>query len=188
MKLFKNIRENMGYSQRQLAHKADLSFRTIQLLESGVHDPKISTLEQITVALGYPRNGIVQSLQNFLSAKDDSVKHISAGIVASGESSWKIYLFDFVDHFRKQPQEDLILEPPVSMTTPRIRALVTSVVETLCREQKISVPWWCEGVQRLSQPWFVSGIENLKAMALQESPSIFRKRNIFVLKNFLDRV
>ncbi|NCO37375.1 MAG: hypothetical protein COZ06_23865 [Armatimonadetes bacterium CG_4_10_14_3_um_filter_66_18] len=39
----------------------------------------------------------------------------------------------------------------------------------------------------LPEPWFVSGIENLKATALVESPTHFRKRRIFVLGNFLER-
>jgi hypothetical protein len=33
----------------------------------------------------------------------------------------------------------------------------------------------------------VAGRESLKAMALVESPVWFRRRNIFVLGNFLDR-
>jgi hypothetical protein len=33
----------------------------------------------------------------------------------------------------------------------------------------------------------VSGVENLKAMALVESPAWFRRRNVFVLGNFLNR-
>jgi hypothetical protein len=42
-------------------------------------------------------------------------------------------------------------------------------------------------VEALDSPWFVAGIENLKASALVESPVRFRKRNIFVLANFLER-
>ena len=45
----------------------------------------------------------------------------------------------------------------------------------------------CAGVGALATPWFVAGVENLKALALVESPTHFRKRNIFVLGNFLSR-
>ncbi len=62
-----------------------------------------------------------------------------------------------------------------------------STVETVCAEVSLPSPGWCCGVEALDSPWFVAGIENLKASALIESPVRFRKRNIFVLANFLDR-
>ena len=52
---------------------------------------------------------------------------------------------------------------------------------------KVDIQRW-EKLYGLDKPWFVSGFENLKSTALIESPLNFRKRNIFVLGNFLTRV
>ena len=78
--------------------------------------------------------------------------------------------------------------PPVSeKPVTGSAALLASTVEMLCAERRMPVPWWCGGAGILPAPWFVSGVENLKALALVESPAHFRKRNIFVLANFLAR-
>jgi hypothetical protein len=81
----------------------------------------------------------------------------------------------------------LALAPPIPQTSARVRSLLASTVETLCAERGLPRPWWCGGVDVLPMPWFVAGIENLKATALVESPAHFRKRNVFVLANFLAR-
>jgi hypothetical protein len=65
--------------------------------------------------------------------------------------------------------------------------LSASIVDALCHEQGVEAPDWPSAVGVLPDPWFVSGTENLKASALLESPVRFRRRNIFVLSNFLSR-
>ncbi len=69
-----------------------------------------------------------------------------------------------------------------------MRALLASTVEMLCDEARLEPPEWCAAVPALPEPWFVAGMEGLKVLALAESPVHFRKRNIFVLGNFLSRV
>lgn len=68
------------------------------------------------------------------------------------------------------------------------RALINATARALSKELKINYPWWARYSIFLKEPYFVSGIENLKASALQESGIEFRKNNIFVLGNFLERV
>jgi len=65
---------------------------------------------------------------------------------------------------------------------------MASIVEYLCKELSIPAPAWALDYPSLPNPWFVAGVENLKAIALVESPVVFRKRKIFVLSNFLTRV
>jgi hypothetical protein len=95
---------------------------------------------------------------------------------------------NFVDAFRQSPDAGLVRSTPTNGLDPRLSALLTSTVEFLCMERDLSIPEWCAGIEPLKKPWFVSGIENLKASALLESPVHFRKRNIFVMSSFLDRV
>lgn len=184
------IRRHSGFSQRKLAEVAGVPFRTIQLMEGRGHDPQISTLQKISTALGYPRAALRYRLSSFFKSPPESVDMTSEKIIEDGESSWKIHLFDFVDEFRsnsRRSKERLIFNPPLGNTPPRIKALLASTVETLCDEKELPFPEWTLSVLSLREPWFVSGIEGLKATALMESPIHFRKRNIFVLENFLSR-
>jgi transcriptional regulator with XRE-family HTH domain len=188
MDTLKESRERSGLSQRNLAQLAGTSYKTIQLVESGRHDPRLSTLENIADALGYPTSVISTWLQELWELPADSVAMISRHIVMAGEESWKIWLFNFVDTFRIHSDSSLVEAPPVMETPRKIKALLASTVESLCAESDMPSPPWCRAVGGLSEPWFVSGMESLVATALVESPVHFRKRNIFVLRNFLERL
>lgn len=187
MKSLSNNRHKLCISQRTIAELASLSFRTIQLLESGRHDPKVSTLKSIARALGYPSEIIDRHLNMIFDQPTDSVMMISERINDEGEDSWKIWLFNFVDAFRRDKEPAYIERPPTQSLKPKLIALIASTVETLCDELNINVPLWCKCVPALKKPWFVSGMESLKASSIVESPIHFRKRNIFVLGNFLSR-
>ncbi len=164
-----------------------MSFRALQMIEAGQTDVRFSSLVRIASALGTPAGVIQAELDRLLAHDPDSVIAVSRKINTDGETSWKLWLFEFVDSFRREPRNDLLTAPPSPETSPRIRALLASTVEALCAECDMPSPWWCGGIDVLPEPWFVAGIENLKATALVESPAFFRKRNIFVLANFLTR-
>ncbi len=174
-------------SQRGLAARAGVSFRTVQLLESGRHDWRLSTLEKLCRALGLPPRGIERSIERSLVREEDSVIDVSERICLEGEASWSVFLFNFVDEFRRNPRPGLVADPPDPGLPDRLRCLIASTVESLCDEAGMEPPVWCRGVGRLREPWFVAGIESLKASALVHSPAPFRQRNVFVLDNFLDR-
>ena len=187
MKQLVILRREKGLSQRRLALLAGLSYKTIQLIEAGEQDVKISSLSAIAKAYGYPSTRIDGQIENLFTTPPDSVRIISEEIHRSKKDSWKIYLFNFVDAFRRSKNMAYVMSAPVEDLTLPLKALLTSTVETLCQELHLNIPWWCSGMPPLKSPWFVSGIENLKASALMESPIHFRKRNIFVLNNFLER-
>jgi len=187
MDIIKRMRKRQGLSQRALAARAGVSFRAIQLIEAERSNARLSSLDKIAIALGRPKGGLRRAIETYLGQEAGSIQDVSRKISEEGERTWSLWLFDFVDAFRRHPDSPPVEAPPVSESSPRMRALLASTVETLCEEQGIAAPWWRLGIGPLETPWFVSGIENLKAMALVESPAHFRKRNIFVLSNFLDR-
>ncbi|MDZ4224975.1 MAG: hypothetical protein U1D33_03620, partial [bacterium] len=98
------------------------------------------------------------------------------------------HLFNFVDAFRRDSNRRLIDVAPHMDLSAELKALMAGVLETLCDEKGLTPPDWCLGVEILSTPWFIAGMENLKVSAIVESPVHFRKRNIFVLNDFLKRV
>lgn len=181
-------RQKRRVSQRRLAELAGVAFRSVQLLESGRHDPRVSTLIKIAAALGYPPDFVEGRLKDIFAMPAESVAAVSAWMVKEGFDSWKIWAFNFVDAFRKNPEEHYIEDPPVKATPVELKALLASMVEALCAECGRRPPPWTASVPSLKNPWFVSEMESLKACALQESPVYFRQRNIFVHENFLRRV
>jgi len=113
---------------------------------------------------------------------------VSILVVRDGENSWKLWLFEFVDQFRKTPVYSLIEKEPAKELPERIKCLLAAAVHALCMEKNVHIPPWTLETQSLETPWFVSGYESLKTSALVESPVSFRGKNIFVLGNFLRRV
>ena len=187
MKNIREMRDSKGISQRAMAALADVSFRTVQLMESGFHDPRVSTLARVATALGYPPEIVEHRIASIFDEPSDSIVMVSERIVCEGEEAWRLWLFEFVDAMRTHRDVRYIATPPARGLSARISALIAATVETLCDELNIPVPSWCGATLPLKEPWFVAGIENLKATSLIESPLHFRKRNIFVLENFLER-
>lgn len=180
-------REQNGYSQRALAKKARVSFRTYQLLEWQKHNPRLSTLEKISKAFHNPAAALSDVVFEFLAEPKDSLAQASRHM-AKTPKNWMMPFFEFVDAFRKNRNLNLITTPPTKRLNLNLAALCAATVETLCDEAHLPTPEWVFTTPNLAAPFFVAGVENLKATALVESPLAFRKRGIFVLKNFLERM
>lgn len=174
-------------SQREVARKAGVAYKTLQLLETGRHNPRWSTLVKIAGAVGVDSRTMERRVAGLLHEAPCSLAAISARLLQDGETSWRLWLFEFVDAFRRCPAPALVARAPEPALSHRLHALLASTVESLCVESQVAVPWWCAGIPSLDEPWFVAGVESLKASALVESPAWFRQRNIFVLGNFLSR-
>lgn len=187
MDALRHARRALGISQRAAAARAGLSFRGYQLLEQEDHDARIGSLERAAAAVGLPKSGIRRAVSDFLVLPPESIRAAGFRILEDGEESWSLHLFDFVDAFRRSPAAGLVESPPPPLGSARLEAILAATVEALSVEAGRAVPGWVDAVPPLSRPWFVSGMENLKATALVESPVAFRRRNVFVLANFLDR-
>src|SRR5262245_30263591 len=67
-------------------------------------------------------------------------------------------------------------------------AYLGGVAEHLARRFDLPIPPWVDEPYRfLTKPFFAGGLESLKAILLVESPSAFRRRQIFVSANALSR-
>lgn len=188
MEALKNARMATHLSQRTLAKQAKVSYKTLQMLESGEgSNPSLEVLSKLAKALSLCAPQFLDHVASYFAHLPDSTYIISRKILQDGDASWKTHLFNFVDALRSSHNTQLIAEPPHPELSPAITALIAATVETLCDEVKLQIPMWCSAIPPLPNPWFVSGIENLKASALIESPVHFRSHNIFVLESFLAR-
>ncbi len=188
MNWLKEGRRRRGLSQRGLAAKAGVAYKTVQLIESARHDPRWSTLVKLQEVLGpHAPESLEQIVSRHFGAGGDTAAEAGARILEDGEALWKLWLLEFVDSFRRRPHFDKVAQAPDYRLKPRLLALLASTAEALCAEAGICAPWWCSGVPAIKEPWFPSEMENLMASAIVESPAHFRRRNIFVLANFLRR-
>jgi hypothetical protein len=101
---------------------------------------------------------------------------------------------NLLDDFRERcttAEERLALvgEPPEATGQPETDAYLAAVAESLCREFALPPPAWTEHSRYyLRRPWFAGGLQSLKAILLAESPTAFRRRNLFISANALQRV
>lgn len=101
---------------------------------------------------------------------------------------WQIAYFDFVDSFQATKSELLIIERPADGLELKYLALICSMVMQLSEDAKVSAPDWAKLSLELDEPWFVSKFKNLRAVSLVDSPIFFKRNNIFVGSDFLQRV
>jgi len=100
---------------------------------------------------------------------------------------WKIALYDFVDDFRRHRDLAAINEQ-FEVDDEERDAVLAGVIETLCDEMSLAIPFWLDQIPSCKSPYFMSGFENLKAYAIVQSPVRMRLRKVFVMENFLNRV
>jgi len=85
MRNLKKMRMNRGLSQRRLARRASLAFRTVQLMESGRHDARLSSIGRIAEALGHSARGVERVLDEYLEEPADSILSVSRRMVEDRE-------------------------------------------------------------------------------------------------------
>lgn len=119
------------------------------------------------------------------------MKQAFAAIQSSGDFGYMIR--DFLDRFRDEPSLSLIAEEPTFLA-PRLDdngladAYLAATAAWLANKNCIPIPAWAKGSSRaLQTPWFAARSHKLRMLLLQESPSEFRVRNLFVSANALHR-
>ncbi len=179
--------KEQALSERVLAHRVGLSRSTLRRVMNadGVENTTLRSLEKLASHLGH---SLSITFSNAGGSSEHSVAGTGVNIKRDGFSSWKVHLMNMVDEFRRHRNPLLLVLPPPLGLDKKMEALLASTVCHLCDESKMRAPKWAGESYFLPRPWFVSGMESLKAMSLLESPLHFRKNNIFVLGNFLDRV
>lgn len=117
--------------------------------------------------------------------------------VESGRKFPRFLLGDLLDDFRiraKTPEAKLalVLEEPDQVTAAglwHMNAYLAALAESLCREADLEPPKWIsKPAYFLERPYFAGDLENVKAILINESPAVFRKRNLFVSGDSMKRV
>ncbi len=161
----------------QLARVSGLNKSTISRYVNGERAYSLENFEKL-------KNAAISIEKKSLRGRTSARK--ATGRVAIGEQ-WRNPYFDFVDSFRATRSRLLITERPVDGLEIMSLALICSIVMQLCDEMEIAPPEWAKLCIGLETPWFISKFKSLRAVCLVESPIFFKRNNIFVGGNFLER-
>jgi hypothetical protein len=182
---YRYLMNKRGLTERGLAFAAQISRGCVRAVFNGGEKCSLNSIVKVAEALGQKVSLIVSSCEGL---PEYSVVAAAIKIEHEGFDSWKIHLMEFVDEFRRTVDARLILLPPPASLDEKLRALFSSTVAELCLEAGMEAPEWTRKTCFLPAPWFLSGMNSLKASALLESPLAFRRNNLFVQQNFLQRV
>lgn len=178
------IAKRQHLSERALATNAKVSRTCLRHIAANLITCSVQSIIKVAQALGLQISVIAHPREIL---PDYSTIAVSYKILRDGVDSWKIHIFDLVDEFRRTLDPRLLLLPPSHELDLRIKGLLAGVVGELCNENELPIPDWAKQHYYLESPWFLSGVESLKASAILESPLSFRRNNIFVHENFLER-
>ncbi len=185
MTFLSHLRKDTNWSERALSAKLGIARETLRQCEQNPRDAKSIHLSRLAQILGHKL--LLEVIPATIAQGELSTVAVSIRVQNDGFGSWKIHFMNFVDEFRRCPDVRLILLPPVVGLDMKLRALLASIVISLCDEVGLEHPDWIKQEMFLPTPWFVAEMQSLKASALIESPLAFRRNNIFVLDNFLKR-
>lgn len=112
-------------------------------------------------------------------------------LLIKNEKDSAMVIGNYLDEFKNATYDDRLL----SVASEPVKGIkekgtfLAGMVEQLCLNYALPIPHWVNKRKYfLKKPLFYSRFENLKATLLQESPTSFRRRNIFVSSNVLSRV
>ena len=102
-------------------------------------------------------------------------------------------LRDFLDRFRDNPDPALLADEPsllagVLNDDGLADAYLAATAAWLANKHRVGIPVWAKGASRaLETPWFAAASHKLRMLLLQDSPTEFRIRNLFVSADALHR-
>lgn len=127
-----------------------------------------------------------------ITERISSLKEVAE--ITRQEGHWSYPLRDFLDGFQAEPAWEKLADAPAFLVDDLqddglADAYLAAVADSLCRLHRYRKPEWIVSPSRtLKKPWFAAETHGLRMIYLQESPSAFRERNIFVSANTLTRV
>ncbi len=160
-----------------VSRASGLNKSTVSRYANGEREYSFANFEKIEKSLKALE---AEKLRGRTSAREASRR------VVWGED-WRIAYFDFVDSFLATQSELLLEGKPVDGLDLKHLALLCSIVMQLCDDAKMSPPGWAQLSLELDKPWFLSKFVGLRAISLVDSPIFFKRNNIYVGADFLQR-
>jgi len=143
-----------------------------------------------SAAYEVPRDGERRELRGLRCNAMLEIADIARALIQGGRLRY--LLPEWLDGFHRADASErgaVIARAPEPTGDPVDDAYLAAVVEHLATLAGIEVPLWTESPSRfLARPYYPSGVgELLKSVLREESPLAFRRRNLFVSANAIER-
>lgn len=183
--LLQAIRKSKGISQTELARRCNTFQANISLIENGITDPGLSTIEGCLSSLGYSLIAI--------PTKKPSVAQFTLSIartLADNKETRAFRLFVQLNDNLTSVTPDICLAlciaPPPLTGYPRYDALIAGLVEFHLSLESLPIPTWVrEPNRKLKSRWIVDPYVISKASILKQTPAAFLRHNVLINKSEL---
>ncbi|MGC2486030.1 MAG: helix-turn-helix transcriptional regulator [Acidimicrobiales bacterium] len=190
------LRKTNGLTLRALAGRAGTSSATLSNYELGIKEPRLSTLERLVEASGSKL--LVEIIPGTINGRQDdaranaavSSRRVAIAIRDVQEMLAFRICLELIDDLKSvtpyrlaQLTEDA---PPLTGDS-RYDALIAAIVEDACVAAGAPTPLWVYETTRAVEKWYLTDIASLHEEADQETPPIYRRHGVFILKGELSR-
>ncbi len=185
--LVREVRNDAGFSVRNLARAAGVSPSTVHRIEKGKMEPTIEMLNQLFSAAG-SRLDLAIDTDSAINIVGLS-RSFRADINRGDDSSLIRKAAEFGNRFwtsSRKSQKKMIGTRPPSTSSKKWDAFIGALGEWLAVEVKIPVPLWTREDSRfLELGWWVTPMESLRAWEYAGSPAAFQTRGVYIHRESL---
>jgi transcriptional regulator with XRE-family HTH domain len=197
--LLRDIRRQLGLSQRALAQKAGVPQPTIAEIEAVRREPTLSLLSKIVESAGLAIEIRLVPLEPHSAlAAANKVKNRLTGSAGAGlpiairEDGALRAVLDLKDGLRRSDREQftvLVEFPPSLIGDTRWDAFIAAVVEDEAAAKNLPPPRWTNDPSRFNRPfWYLSENPELHTWEFTTAPGAFVRHGIFAAKDELESV
>jgi len=189
MKLHLNeLRRTIGRTQDEIASSTGIHQSTISIIENGLSDPGISTIQKYLDSLGYKLQIIPKGIPSLLDASVEIKKALKEG----KEDLALRLILQTNDELAESNLEHCLLavaNAPIKISNTKFEALFFGVVEYQLTKKSLPLPnWLLLKTEKLAKPWTVDPWANDQDELHLRTPYSLRKRNIYFAESELTSV
>lgn len=181
--ILRAAREATGTSQRGLARALGVPQPNISDLERGAADATVGRLDRLLRPLG----GQVAALPTTAPTIADWAGTIASALSDEDHAAARIAfvrLADWLASIAPDLQVALCVHPPASTGHRGFDAALASTVEYLLGRAVLPVPRWAREVPSAPSPLYLVPNPAIRSLVEDETPDVFRRRNVFVTADF----
>lgn len=197
--LLRELRRQLGLSQRALAQEAGVPQPTIAEIEAARREPTFTLLSKIVESAGFGlKVRLVPLDRSSAVATANKVKNRLVGSEGAGlptsvrEDGALRAVLDLKDALRRSDPEQfaaLAEFPPSLVGDTRWDAFIAAVVEDEAAAKNVSPPRWTNDPGRFNRPfWYLSENRELHTWEFTTAPGAFVRHGVLAAKDELESV
>jgi transcriptional regulator with XRE-family HTH domain len=191
--LIRGARQAAGITQLELADRAGTAQPAVAAYESGGKTPNLATLGRLLGACEHDIEVLARPrMRRGAASLAELAQTIKEDLEQGHEQDALRLLFGFADDFRGSSRPGriaLLQDDPPGTGAARFDAALAGVAEFFASEGALSAPVWVNEPDRFVEPWwFVATLPAFHAYTLANTPAVFARHGVFIVREVFDRV